>query len=682
MNYNKIEQKSKKNGVSGTVSLLQVGAVLLASVSFWATAQGMKNYVFEESWQAYAASLAIQGILLGLNFYLPSFLSNAKWLLKTAIILLTCIVMFCSSWFSYVFIAGKVYDKSWDTESRLLIQNTYRQVLFDSNDYSKAYRNILANNLSNQINSIYDLSKNFDEVSVENENEIDWDSERDLYASGNITGDKMSVVINDMENAMVDGASQEIRDQLATTLESVSSEFQSRLVTIESKLKTARESLEITSGQIRDAQNADEINSEYIAELQSQMTSYAENITALSNEQIELDSALDRIGYYRILFTRIEGGNTLQLSVILQNIQKELVSNNPNVSSIESQASDLFNLLQQSSNIFENQDVTYSQLLSMVSTLVYDIEDYALVSSSSEKLQETVENLANADFTSNVDTEKWKNEWQNKIAALQNIISVLPGYTQKSDLDNMNFDKAEASKQLDEMIRLYIADHNAAHQGLIYITSPYWPLALFSLVLAFFFDISGFVVGVIIFRIDNQEKIESIQNNENENESSKLHDTNQDLVVSNLQNKYLFFTGDYEKIGSKYVYKAFVDTKNEDVVFDSPKDFDNYLYIESQDGFYIPSKQDICYSSISNQAKDGVYLNCSLSYDNGMLMISEEQDDNYKFLSHISNDIPVYILGDDYIDVLSSNSLSKQQAEIAVLALNETGNAISAIYIK
>lgn len=682
MNYNKIEQKNKKNGVSGTVSLLQVGAVLLASVSFWATAQGMKNYVFEESWQAYAASLAIQGILLGLNFYLPSFLSNTKWLLKTAIILLTCIVMFCSSWFSYVFIAGKVYDKSWDTESRLLIQNTYRQVLFDSNDYSKAYRNILANNLSNQINSIYDLSKNFDEVSVENENEIDWDSERDLYASGNITGDKMSVVINDMENAMVDGASQEIRDQLATTLESVSSEFQSRLVTIESKLKTARESLEITSGQIRDAQNADEINSEYIAELQSQMTSYAENITALSNEQIELDSALDRIGYYRILFTRIEGGNTLQLSVILQNIQKELVSNNPNVSSIESQASDLFNLLQQSSNIFENQDVTYSQLLSMVSTLVYDIEDYALVSSSSEKLQETVENLANADFTSNVDTEKWKNEWQNKIAALQNIISVLPGYTQKSDLDNMNFDKAEASKQLDEMIRLYIADHNAAHQGLIYITSPYWPLALFSLVLAFFFDISGFVVGVIIFRIDNQEKIESIQNNENENESSKLHDTNQDLVVSNLQNKYLFFTGDYEKIGSKYVYKAFVDTKNEDVVFDSPKDFDNYLYIESQDGFYIPSKQDICYSSISNQAKDGVYLNCSLSYDNGMLMISEEQDDNYKFLSHISNDIPVYILGDDYIDVLSSNSLSKQQAEIAVLALNETGNAISAIYIK
>ena len=53
------------------IFLLRICTVLLAAVSFWSTAQGMKEYTFAEGWQAYAASLGIQGLLLGLNFSLP-----------------------------------------------------------------------------------------------------------------------------------------------------------------------------------------------------------------------------------------------------------------------------------------------------------------------------------------------------------------------------------------------------------------------------------------------------------------------------------------------------------------------------------------------------------------------------------------------------------------------------------
>ena len=99
--------------------LLRICTCLLAAVSFWATAQGMIDYTFPKAWQAYAASLGIQGLLLGLNFALPSFLKQCKGLTQQIILMfLTTVILFCSSWFSYLYIAGQAYGDSWTTESR------------------------------------------------------------------------------------------------------------------------------------------------------------------------------------------------------------------------------------------------------------------------------------------------------------------------------------------------------------------------------------------------------------------------------------------------------------------------------------------------------------------------------------------------------------------------------------
>ena len=106
------------------LTLLRFATVLLAIVSWWSTAQGMRDYVFSQAWQANLASFAIQSILLGLNFYLPTFW---RWIHslrgKICVLALSGVVLFCSSWFSYVFIVGTVYEKSWQTESRLLVQS-------------------------------------------------------------------------------------------------------------------------------------------------------------------------------------------------------------------------------------------------------------------------------------------------------------------------------------------------------------------------------------------------------------------------------------------------------------------------------------------------------------------------------------------------------------------------------
>lgn len=53
---------------AGGIYIMRIATVMLAIVSWWATAQGMSDYVFSEKWQANLASLAVQSILLGLNF--------------------------------------------------------------------------------------------------------------------------------------------------------------------------------------------------------------------------------------------------------------------------------------------------------------------------------------------------------------------------------------------------------------------------------------------------------------------------------------------------------------------------------------------------------------------------------------------------------------------------------------
>lgn len=701
-------QNQSKNELSGTVNLLQLGAVLLAAVSFWATAQGMKEYVFSQSWQAYAASLAIQGILLGLNFYLPNFLSKAPSIFtKILTIFLSIVVMFSSSWFSYVYIAGKAYENSWETESRLLVQNTYRQVLFDSSEYSKKCRNILANNLSSQINALYKTSKSFDEENTDNNIEINWQSERDLYVSNEITGDKMAVVISDMEKALVENASQEIRNQLATTLENVSSEFQNMLDSTETDLSTERKNLDIISEQLRSAQNAEEVDNQLVSELQTQSNITASTISELTAKQTNLKTAIDRIGYYRILFTRLEGGNNIQISSILQDIQKELVSSEPNIDNIENQSTILFDLLQQSSNLFENganDSTAYSELLSQVSTLIYDIKDYALASSSSDKLEKTIENLSGDTVVSEEKKDSWKEEWQEKLDYLQSTISTIPDYTQNNKLDNLDYDKAEAMQQLDEMIRLYISDHNTAHQGLIYLKSPYRSLAVFSFILASFFDLSGFVVGLIIHILSKNKDDEKQDNHENDKktdiDNDNTNDTQQksitlaflddnendeddeDIIIEKLLNEYLFFTGDYEKVGNHYIYKAFENITLRDIVFDSFQQFAEGIYIKKNDAYLTLNEQNLIYAESPKKSSDGIYFDCYLSYENNMLMISKEKNSNYKFLSHISENIPVFLLEGDDIDVYTAKKLYKEKASSAVLALNEDGNAIASIYIK
>lgn len=73
-----------------------------------------------------------------------------------------------------------------------------------------------------------------------------------------------------------------------------------------------------------------------------------------------------------------------------------------------------------------------------------------------------------------------------------------------------NYDRNESSKKLDDAIHRYVSNHNAIYNAILYLESPFRSLAIFALVLALAFDLSGFIFGIVV------------QNNEEENETDEL----------------------------------------------------------------------------------------------------------------------------------------------------------------
>ena len=188
--------KPKATNSQGMIlTLLRLATVLLAIVSWWSTAQGMRDYVFSQAWQANLASFAIQSILLGLNFYLPTFW---RWIHslrgKICVLALSGVVLFCSSWFSYVFIVGTVYEKSWQTESRLLVQSVYRNELYKADEFVQISSDALRETLGDEVAALYAAGKTVDTGTTQNPSGLDLQPTRQATPTRRTLRQKMKLL--------------------------------------------------------------------------------------------------------------------------------------------------------------------------------------------------------------------------------------------------------------------------------------------------------------------------------------------------------------------------------------------------------------------------------------------------------------------------------------------------------
>ena len=170
----------------------------------------MRDYVFSQAWQANLASFAIQSILLGLNFYLPTFW---RWIHslrgKICVLALSGVVLFCSSWFSYVFIVGTVYEKSWQTESRLLVQSVYRNELYKADEFVQISSDALRETLGDEVAALYTASKTADTETTQNPSGLDLTADKASYADNAdfAANSEIASAIQAMQTATQEGAS-------------------------------------------------------------------------------------------------------------------------------------------------------------------------------------------------------------------------------------------------------------------------------------------------------------------------------------------------------------------------------------------------------------------------------------------------------------------------------------------
>ena len=681
-----------KHTENSILVLLRICTCLLAAVSFWATAQGMIDYTFPEDWQAYAASLGIQGLLLGLNFALPSFLKQCKGLLQQIILMsLTIVILFCSSWFSYLYIAGQAYGDSWTTESRLLAQSVYRNELFAADTYTKLYGQDVQNTLAEQIVNLYQQAMTIDQNSVDVSENLNWTEERNRYATNDFAAsDIMDTVISAMENATGESITQDARTQAGSVLSGMQSSMQSEIANLGTQITEIDTRVAAAESNLRGAESrlANAPVGVDLAPYQNAVNTAVRTYESLLTKQNELEgqrsdyeTALQRTTYYLTILGMAEDGvSSYFVGTNLREIQRELFQTSPDSDRLISLATEVFTRLQSAVDL-GGDTLEYQAILADMNNFLQRLDDYSTIKETSATIQEQIDSLANGSLLS-LEADSDNLLWRKQFNDLKSEISGLPVYTQQNEPNPIlvSFDRAASTENLDQAIRRYLTNHNAAQAGLIYLISPYREVAVFSLFLARLLDIAAFITGVIIDKVEARRKTETKESAyaaiPEADPSQRNNDKAWDIIPG--LNKYIFLTGDHTFIDGVMTYKAIENGEETEI---------EYADENMQAGFYKWDKKKLCmieqsvllFKGTSNGPQDGIYADCTLHYEDQLLTMT--QSGQRIFLGPIGSNTPVFQLSKEQYIAFPAKNISDIHGQEVVIALNNEGNRIIAVYI-
>lgn len=744
MDKRNIENAAKTVGAgekSGS-QLLQFAVICLAIASFFTTAQGMRSYIFNGGPTiAYVTSGAIQGILLALSMNLPRFMrriwnekSNVfiKAIIEIVLLILTGISLFCSSWFSYVYIAETVHKGSWDTDSELLVQQIYRNELYDASDYSKAYRTYLEAELGQEILNLQSLANQL--PTQASDFNMDWESEQQQYASDNtVASSYMATVINQLKLAFETAPSQENRDlaeqavtEAQKNIEAALKNEQTRLGDVRKDLSTYNDQISNLNQQIRNATTQAEITSlqETLRSYQETQSTAAAQQQTIQQEISVLQNAQGRLNVYAVNLGLSNSTSSISIKRNLLEMQTELFKDDPDVDSLRNLATETFSNLRNAESLFAGSEggnsLSYNDLLTRMNTLVLNLNDYASMKSIETTLNDLTNGLRRA--TTSTSNTKWKSVWQTRIENLKAQISALPTFvTSSADVSEITesqqriltgFDRTKSCANLDNATRRYINDHNALEQGTIYLTSPYKGLALFALVLAFFLDLSGFVFGVVDLGAKENKNDSGISDN-NDRETidvpkifksmkEKVGENESQWSIRPTANSYKVVTGNFRCEDGVYYYGVFENGihKEWEVVDDRVYHEGIYLVdnIAARKGVALSEKhQDVVFSNqgFEKMPQDGVYLNGTLSYHEGSLLFkadvgekahkSTESSVSPYYIANVEEYVPVHCYapkrGENITQPAIDLAKFPMKVKVAVLALNPDCTRIVAMYL-
>jgi hypothetical protein len=776
----RLKKKDIYNPIRDNTRLLRVGVVFLAVVSFFTTANGMRKYIFVDNGSvAYAASAAIQGILLALSMNLPDYLKNiwknfkniykkenlivvalsfsVKLILSAMAILLTMVSIFCSSLFSYVYIAEVIHKDSWEVDSELLVQQAYRLELYNAQDYTHAYQIYLEEAVGERIllleqtaaglsNSVSDL-------------EVDWGKERDTYApsDGSTGASYMAAVIDVMENAIKKEASQEERTLAITAVTDAKKNINNRMENIQQNLSTLDNNISTYYDQVN------KLNTQIsraqagvdVTYLQDSVNTYLSLITKIVQQQADLQTeyrtlelSAERLAFYESLLGLSSSTSSMSISSSLIQLQSEFFQTEPDETKLLKLATDIFDSLRNASRIANetekgNEDaLTYTNLLQQMNWLIRNLIDYLEVKEIEADIDDMIEDLRTVAYgAKTIQNDEWKNEWNQRLSALKAQISALPIFS-GADVGNwtssiltqaqinilQNYDRNESSKKLDDAIHRYVSNHNAIYNAILYLESPFRSLAIFALVLALAFDLSGFIFGIVVQNNEEENETDELDSDDdgiskdkkkeskersserpddlrksNENTSSikdgkkkeeyELYDEKlikqAEWSVLKTLKPYVILTGDYKYADESYIYTVFEDGVqcNWSVKDNAPYSLGIYIPEEKHGEWLkgtpvLEKEQNILFATQNGGPQDGVYLDCRLTFDEGSLLLV--RDGNKIFLANIDDYVPAHIYNPEWGEnqTVPANQIDAKdfKFKIVIVALNPNGTRVVAIY--
>lgn len=870
---NKTKQFRSDAERRGNTHLLRLGVIFLSIVSFFTTANGMRDYIFRDNaFIAYAASAAIQGILLAMSMNLPSYLAKfwrrkpadedgekrnaasasegfyqvwntikacvkgigvfgGRLILSAFVILLTFVTLFCSSWFSYVYIAAVLHQDSWDVDSELLVQQVYRTQLYNGREYANTYRIYLEESLGTEILMLDTQAEALSDGAISTG--INWEEEERIYAQG-IAGIYMMAPINAMRAALVEGSSPEARNLAVIAVADAKKNIADQMDSIQENIATQNANIQTYTDLVNslNRQIANAADDRDTSDLEASLQGYenlilnaTQRLPGLQDEYSQLYNAHQRLPVYESQLGLNSSTSSTSIRSELMKLQAEFFQQDPDEAIMLDHATEIFKSLRDAVSSISSEtgedSYTYSELLIQMNRLIQNLRDYSEVKDIEANLDTMISRLRALEAASgmraetdsnqpvaledestatdgstleeseeaggNVSTDgtlpneenvagggssdgtadneyesafadndvsdedaatngeifgdsallmgednpaggdsadeignntDWKSEWGSWLAELKAQISSLPSYgglqngvhtaLSESQVEILSeYDRDSSSRELDDVIRRYISAHNAVYQGIIYLQSPYRSLAVFALILALSFDLSGFVFGLVTLNdvpltAESYETEPFPETPSAEGSASDKPDLNtppdreDDTVAWSILpalNPYVVLTGDYEIRDGVYYYKCFRNGQlyRWEVIDNAP--YQRGIYTENTEngrvcGKPLSADQALLFGDQPGGPRDGIYRNCQLIYMDGSLL----KDGTGGFLASVEEFVPVHIyvpsegknrtIPVKMLAVPSGENADNNSVFVreAVISLTPNGTRVAAIY--
>ena len=427
----KTKQFRSGKGGRGNTHLLRLGVIFLSIVSFFTTANGMRDYIFQDNaFIAYAASAAIQGILLAMSMNLPSYLARfwrrkpidedgekptpasesegfsriwnpikasgkgigmffGRLVLSAIVVVLTFVTLLCSSWFSYVYIADVLHEDSWDVDSELLVQQVYRTQLYKGWDYANTYRIYLEESLGAEILMLETQTEDFSDNTIGAG--IDWDEEEQTYAQG-IARIYMMAPINAMRAALEEGAAPEARNLAVIAVADANKNVAGQMDRIQKDITTQNNNIQTYTNQINSlnrqiATAADDRDTSVLEEslqrYESLILNASQRLPELQDEYSQLYNAQQRLPVYESQLGLNSSTSSTSIRSELMKLQAEFFQQDPDEAIMLNHATEIFKSLRDAVSSISSEtgegSYTYSELLIQMNRLIQNLRDYSEV---------------------------------------------------------------------------------------------------------------------------------------------------------------------------------------------------------------------------------------------------------------------------------------------------------------